>query len=453
MSKLLIVSFVLFALLAVPASRVVAQIPIIPLLGMGDSIAEGVQSADANEFTQPWSFVNMIAFKANLPIPLPLIRTSPNGIVGNMFQRSRIDPFQFNLNLGVSGATVNGVINDIQNATDPSQFTTETNLVLFPFTGSQLQIAELLHPLNVIAWVGNNDVLGAITSIDQLNATQMTPIDQFGRDYRSMSARLKATGANVVVGTIPDVTKLGFLMGSEDVNTIFGTTFGMPPANKTTLLTVLLIALQIAPPNILQDPNFSLDPSEIEKIQNHIVALNQIIRSAANANGFAVADVGGKFNRIARGVMLNDVFGVSAKFLGGLVSLDAIHPSNTGNALIASEFISVFNSRFDPKVPPITDTDLLNVILSDPFVDLNGNGRVRGRPGAGFLETIMFQLGVTGDPETPSVTRAPRINAALASRVVPLFLQRTGTDLRTATLREKISAFKEAFGLKQFQRR
>jgi hypothetical protein len=64
--------------------------PLILFAGMGDSIAEGVQTADANEWTQPFSFLNLIAWRMGAPFPLPLIRTGPFAVVGDNAQRLRI---------------------------------------------------------------------------------------------------------------------------------------------------------------------------------------------------------------------------------------------------------------------------------------------------------------------------------------------------------------------------
>jgi hypothetical protein len=74
----------------------------VPFVGMGDSIGEGVQSADASESTQPFNFLNLIASRLGTSFPLPLIRTGILGTVGDTSFRSRINPSVAGLDLAVS---------------------------------------------------------------------------------------------------------------------------------------------------------------------------------------------------------------------------------------------------------------------------------------------------------------------------------------------------------------
>src|SRR5215831_8232409 len=61
-------------------------------VGLGDSIGEGVQSADASQWTQPFSYQNLIANRMGANFPLPLIQSGPLGRVGDTTLRSRIAP-------------------------------------------------------------------------------------------------------------------------------------------------------------------------------------------------------------------------------------------------------------------------------------------------------------------------------------------------------------------------
>ena len=129
-------------ILVVPAARkATGQTSSALLVGMGDSIGEGVQSDDANLFTQPFSFLNLIAVRMSAPFPIPLISTNPVASVSSVLGRSRIDPTLRTLNLAVSGADTESLLNDAATATDVSQIATETDLVLFPWLGSQMQVA------------------------------------------------------------------------------------------------------------------------------------------------------------------------------------------------------------------------------------------------------------------------------------------------------------------------
>ncbi len=96
---------------------------------------------------------------------------------------------------------------------------------------------------------------------------------------------------------------------------------------------------------------------------------------------------------------------LSPRYLGGLFSLDGVHPSNIGHALIANEFLSALRKRYGWGAPLLTKNMLDSIAADDPFVDLDGDGRVRGRPFAGALETLGPTLGISGDVENISSER------------------------------------------------
>jgi hypothetical protein len=106
-------------------------------VGMGDSIGEGVQSGDASVETQKHSYQNLIASHMGAVFPLTLIASGPFGVVGETANRSRIDPTARGLNLAVSGADVHSLLYDRADGVINS----ETDLVLMPRTGSQMEIA------------------------------------------------------------------------------------------------------------------------------------------------------------------------------------------------------------------------------------------------------------------------------------------------------------------------
>ena len=198
-------------ILVVPAARkATGQTSSALFVGMGDSIGEGVQSADANLFTQPFSFLNLIAVRMSAPFPIPLIRTSPVASVSSVLGRSRIDPTVRTFNLAVSGADTESLLNDAATATDVSQIATETDLVLFPWLGSQMQVAEQLRPARVACWIGNNDALGSVLAFDHLDASQLTPVTDFTARFTEIADRLQAMKAQWYSGRFRTLHGLRF---------------------------------------------------------------------------------------------------------------------------------------------------------------------------------------------------------------------------------------------------
>src|SRR5277367_4289075 len=133
----------------------------VPFVAMGDSITEGVQSADANLRTQPNNWAALVAQQMGVSFSLPLIQTSPAASIFSILGRTRIDPLLSSPDLGVSGAT----IHDLLYTASARPVTTETSLVFAPrFGQTQMSIAQSVNaPVNMV-WIGNNDVDGAVLS-------------------------------------------------------------------------------------------------------------------------------------------------------------------------------------------------------------------------------------------------------------------------------------------------
>ncbi len=377
------------------AFSVSAQTPI--MLGMGDSMGEGVQSADANLVTQPFSYLNLLAGWIGIPFDLPLIKSGPLGKVEDTSQRSRLIPGVAASNLAVSGADVSSILNDRANAIQESEIDSETDLVLFPRVGSQIEIAEAVRSPIIICWIGNNDVLSAITSFDHLDASQMTSIPEFSTHFRETVQRLGALGGVVIFANIPDVTKIGFLVDRQDLIRFLGSDFGLAEGDYTSIVVMFLIRLGLDDGSLLKDPNFVLDASEVQLIRQRIEAFNQIIEDTVMDIGMPVVDVHTWFDKVTVDPPIFFGIPLLPRFLGGIYSLDGIHPSNISHALIANEFIKTVNAYFQISIPPISKTVLDLIFLTDPFVDKDGDGRVTGRFGAGSLETLGPFLGISGD--------------------------------------------------------
>jgi hypothetical protein len=327
--------------------------------------------------------------------PVPLIQSGALGVIGEVTKRSRVDPSIAASNLAVSGADLHSLLNQV--AGTPIQ--NETDLVLAPRTGSsQMQIAESAQAPFNICWVGSNDVLGAVVSSwDHLDASQMTPLANFAADYAELVSRLSAWHGKVVVGTIPDVTQIGFLVSPQDLVTFLGSDFGLPQGSYATLPAMLLIKLGINNGSLLQSPNFVLDAHEVLAVQQRTHQFNQIIMTSAAQAGFAVADVATAFTALANHPPVIAGVPLTKRYLGGLFSLDGVHPSNIGHAFVANTFILAANQSFDMQIPLISGTVLWRTALADPFIDWNGNLKVRGRPLGGLLETLGPSLGISGD--------------------------------------------------------
>lgn len=388
----------------VPVSM--AQDTKVPLLIVGDSISEGVQSFDANIRTQPNTYGVLLANQLAVELTLPLIRSGPRGMVGETAYRSRLRPYRSGTNLAVSGADVTTLLNEQAEALTADEIKTETELVLFPRTGTQMEVAEALGAQLAVCWIGNNDVLGAAIAFDHLDASQLTPVADFQARFTEISQRLNALADHLVFLNIPNVTDIGFLMDGADLVHFLGSDYGLSDGSYTSMMVMLMIRLGLDDGSLLQDPNYVLDADEIALIQGRLTQFNQIIAQAATGLGAPLLDV----NAIFRNAVEHpyEFFGIAltSRLLGGLFSLDGIHPSNISHAVVVNELIDAINTSFGWAVPQLSQADLEQIFLTDPFVDKDGDGRVTGRRYAGVLETLGPALGLSGDrddtvPDTP----------------------------------------------------
>jgi hypothetical protein len=434
-------------LLATSGALTKSQSSATPFIGMGDSLGEGVQSADANTRTQPFGYLNLVGQQLDMTFPLPLIQSGPFGVVGETTNRSRVQASLLASNLAVSGADVDSLLN--QQAGTP--IGNETDLVLSPRTGSQMQIAELLQSPLTICWIGSNDVMGAVVGAwDHLDGSQMTPVSTFSADYAQIISRLSAWQGKVVVATIPDVTQIGFVFSPQDLVTFLGSDFGLPQGSYTTLPAMLLIKLGLNDGSLLQNPNFVLDAAEVLAIQQQTQQFNQIITTDAAQTGVAVADIGALFSALMSNPPVFDHVTLTNRYLGGLFSLDGVHPSNIGHALLANAFIGAANQAFGTQIPAISSTALLKTALADPFIDWNGGLKVRGRPLAGLLETLGPVLGISGDllnlPGAPAAAKSSKIDKSLGQAFMQQYLTLKGRPASASWgLTDAIAAMKELF--------
>jgi len=323
-------------------------------------------------------------------------------------------------NLGVTGALLYDILNATNaNNCASALFAGKPNpmfdLVLRNSAlniGSQFQQAAALNPTFITLWIGNNDVLGYATSGGTSPSTP-TDVGTFTFLYNATAGAFASIpGAKVAVGNVFDVSTIAFFttVGPQMAFSVpwgylaslgapgiiyqqHGEIIGSGIADSLTLLTGgVFITLPggsyaslIGTPNgkFYSDNGFpalppgidttkpfgvhpqnpwpdalTLDAGEITTVQTAVTAYNNVIRDAATANGFALADV----NTLLKSIRANDfsggtnINGINFKttyVTGGLFSLDGVHPSNQAHGIIANTFISAINSKFSADIPLI----------------------------------------------------------------------------------------------------
>ena len=414
-------------------------------VALGDSLGEGVQSADASYRTQPYSYVNLIATQLGANIALPLIQDGAFTTIFSVNGRTRIDPGVETFNLAVSGADTTSILSDPAG----TPITDETDLVLSPRTGTQVQIAQSLQAPFMTCWIGSNDALSAILAYNQLDASQLTPVSVFQSNFHQIVQDLTAWKTQVVFANVPNVTDVGFLFDNDDLTLFLGQNYGLPAGSYTSAFAMLLLKLGLAKASLLQDPSWVLDSTEVQTIESTIQQYNQIVATEAAAANMPVVDINSLLEAIhTNGLPIGKVT-LTTRYLGGVFSLDGVHPSNIGHAIIANAFLKAANAAFHLNAPLLTTSQLLTILKQDPFVDFNGNLRVRGRPYAGLLETLGPSLGISGD--TADSVLQPGVNPELGRKFMRAYFTAMGRDPNTAwTEKDAVNALRHVFGLEQW---
>jgi len=96
-----------------------------------------------------------------------------------------------------------------------------------------------------------------------------------------------------------------------------------------------------------------LDEAEVNLVRNSTNAFNAKIRAAAQAKGLAVVEADALFNEIIRTGRIDGVAVTTAFVSGGLFSLDGVHLTPRGNAIVANQFIKAINAKYGSSVPRI----------------------------------------------------------------------------------------------------
>jgi lysophospholipase L1-like esterase len=208
---------------------------------------------------------------------------------------------------------------------------------------SEVACAAELHPNTILVSIGNNDALQSLTL-----GLQPTDAHTFASEYGNLLATLASTGAKIVVTNIPDVTSLPFLVPAPTFQaSCHFSPVGVTPADF--LVSNLALSTQ-ASQNICS--NYAIrSAAVIASAQAAVTEYNQTIASTAAQFGAIVVDINGLFNGISRSGYVVGNRHLTTGFLGGLISLDGIHPTNTGYAILANNVIATMNSQMGTNIP------------------------------------------------------------------------------------------------------
>lgn len=236
------------------------------------------------------------------------------------------------------------------------------------------------NPLS-ISVLGGGDVAIGTATVNALNAQLYGPLKQaltaFGAGDRINL--LSTTVSNPLLMKDETLTNLSAQLTAAFTPSLgaqtaafYGNVFGQArQANSSDLVLLttqsaigtapvaLNSGIGIAPPAPLNkfgityplQDKYILIPTEVAELKTATDSYNTIIKSLADTKGLAFVDANAFLRQIDSGGINANGFNVTSAFVtGGGFSLDGVHPSPRGYALIANKFIEAINLKYGSNI-------------------------------------------------------------------------------------------------------
>jgi hypothetical protein len=276
--------------------------------------------------------------------------------------------------------------------------------------------AALLQPTFFTLMIGGNDVLGYALAGGETDA--VTDINTFNYSVNLVIAKMKETAdfgaiANVLdinslpyFSTIPynamvltadqaaamnagyanyntgaaamGYPKMKFVAGPnafiivDDAMAALGSLRQIKPNEKILLPALSKIQnTEIGWGSKVPIPNaYTLDTAEVKIIKDQTVLYNESILSFAITNSLAFVDVSGLMTELKDGVMIDGNKYSTTFVSGGVFSLDGIHATGRGSAMIANRFINAINTKYNAAIPLVNINAYETVTFPDIYYEL-----------------------------------------------------------------------------------
>lgn len=261
-------------------------------------------------------------------------------------------------------------------------------------SASMLSKAAVQNATFFSLFLGNNDVLSYALSggtSDAITPSAGPAGIGFDASVDTIVARMTANGAKGIIGSVPDITSIPHFTTiaynaltlnstqAAQLTTAYtgtGITFSAganafviedasAPAGfrKMTSSEYVLLAV---PQDSLKcggwgattpiPDEYVLDATEASLIRTAVTAYNNKLKMTADAHGLAFVDVNAFMASAKAGITFNGILSTTTFVSGGAFSLDGIHLTPRGNALLANEFIKAINQTYSASIPQVNVT-------------------------------------------------------------------------------------------------
>jgi lysophospholipase L1-like esterase len=267
-----------------------------------------------------------------------------------------------------------------------------------PQTSSVLGDAMALNPTFFSLWIGANDILSYATSGGE--GEGITPVADFENFLGILLNQLTSNGAQGVIANLPDITSIPFfttvpynglvLVNQEQVDALNAAYAQAPhinfelgpngfvvsdpgaPGGLRQLQEGELMLLTVPQDNIKcqgwgsQVPipaQYYLSINQINNIRTATGQYNEVIAGYAGAFGLALVDIHSLLASAQTGIWF-DGLNFNTQFVaGGVFSLDGVHLSKRGNAVVANHFIEAINDTYNASIPKLTISEFEGIIF------------------------------------------------------------------------------------------
>jgi lysophospholipase L1-like esterase len=404
------------AVIAAPGFAAVGSANFKTVVAIGDSYGAGFESNSLNEHHSVYSWPAIVARQLGIPLctlgssatdncfAQPIVSYPGLGPELTLMDISTYPPViapapgvgaplnttfgrAFN-NVSIPGANVADTFTVTGAVVKPTRGV--ESLAQFILRGPVTEVDSVLSlkPTFVLVWIGGNDFLGSAT---EGTTAGLTSVATFTSAYNTLLDKLTASGAGVVVGTLPTnpaavpffrtvptvlinpATRTPVLGPTGQPITLVGQIDAAPgvgqlaPGSFVTLNASSLLAQGFGIPAALKpllDPTNKLPlfgtplpdrviitPNEMTALTQRIADYNTAITASAAAHNVPVADIKGLFDRFAAGINVGPFHLTSDFITGGLFSLDGVHLTDVGYTLFANEYIKAINAGYGTHVP------------------------------------------------------------------------------------------------------
>ncbi len=107
--------------------------------------------------------------------------------------------------------------------------------------------------------------------------------------------------------------------------------------------------------------NLVLSEDEVIKVVNGITAYNNKLKKVADENNYAFVDIAAFLDNVATGYSFNGVTYSTTFVTGGAFSLDGLHLTDRGAALITNEFVKAINAKYKSSLNAVDANQYLGI--------------------------------------------------------------------------------------------